>query len=101
MTTERKADPRDDRDDYVAWLCFKHRHDNQQPYLIVCDSDTPGAFKVYRRHALDAAEAEIARLRKAIEDSSHGDTCSWLLSRGKPLRDRCDCHKTEARFTTP
>jgi hypothetical protein len=42
-------------DDYVAWLCFRHRNDNQQPYLAVCDSDSPGAFKVYRHTADDGS----------------------------------------------
>lgn len=36
------------RAEHVAWLCFGHRSDNHQPYLFLCDSDTPGAFKVYR-----------------------------------------------------
>ena len=40
-----------DINDYVAWLCFRNRKDNQQPYLAICDSDTPGAFKVYRHPA--------------------------------------------------
>ncbi len=37
-------------DDYIAWMCWKHRHGNDQDaYLSLCDSDTPNAFKVYRR----------------------------------------------------
>lgn len=43
--------PRPDciQQDYVAWMCYRHRGD--QPYLVLCDSDEPGAFKVYRRKA--------------------------------------------------
>lgn len=36
------------KSEHVAWLCFRHRADNEQPYLVICDSDVPGAFKVYR-----------------------------------------------------
>lgn len=37
--------------EHVAWLCFRHRGDNRQPYLTLCDSDTLGAFKVFRESA--------------------------------------------------
>jgi hypothetical protein len=59
-------------DDYVAWLCFGHLEGGGS-YLSVCDSDTKGAFKVYRhsQQPLDAAAiraqafAEIAALMEA------------------------------------
>lgn len=53
--------PKDDN--YVAWLCWagdeSHRH------LKVCDSDTQGAFKVYRKGvsamASERLEQELVR----------------------------------------
>ena len=36
-------------DDYVAWLCFVGATDDPHRHLKLCDSDTPGAFRVYRR----------------------------------------------------
>ena len=33
--------------EHVAWCCIK-LHDNDQTTIHLCDSDTPGAFKVYR-----------------------------------------------------
>jgi hypothetical protein len=43
-------------DNYVAWICLRHRADNGETYLKLCDSDEPGAFKVYRGQT---ASAEI------------------------------------------
>lgn len=34
--------------EHCAWLVFKRRDGSDQSYLSLCDSDTPGAFKVYR-----------------------------------------------------
>lgn len=34
-------------DDYVAWLRYQH-HDGDVTTIHVCDSDAPGAFRVYR-----------------------------------------------------
>ena len=36
-------------DDYVCWLVWTHSADRQNNALKICDSDTPGAFRVYRR----------------------------------------------------
>ncbi len=33
-------------EDYVAWLCW--RGDETHRHLVLCDSDSDGAFKVYR-----------------------------------------------------
>jgi hypothetical protein len=41
--------PRNVDDDYVAWLCFVGATDDPRRHLKLCDSDTPGAFRVYRR----------------------------------------------------
>lgn len=38
-------------DDYVAWL--RYVHEGERTRIVVCDSDAKGAFKVYRRFALD------------------------------------------------
>ena len=38
--------PKDERTDYVAWCCYAGGT------IRTCDSDTPGAFKVYRIAAL-------------------------------------------------
>ena len=34
--------------EHVAWLRFKKRSGSEESYLVLCDSDAPGAFKVYR-----------------------------------------------------
>jgi len=40
--------PRED-DNYVAWLHYVHASDEDGDYAIeVCDSDSEGAFKVWR-----------------------------------------------------
>lgn len=44
--------------DHVAWLRFKTGNDGRPATIHVCDSDAPGAFKVYR-HPADL----LARLR--------------------------------------
>ena len=41
----REAQPK--TDDYVAWLRYQH-HDGDVTTIHVCDSDAPGAFRVYR-----------------------------------------------------
>jgi hypothetical protein len=43
-----------DDDSYVAWLRYRAHYAHQ--HLVVCDSDAPGAFKVYRRAALGQPE---------------------------------------------
>jgi hypothetical protein len=43
----RKIPPPATDDNYVAWLRFKRSGEYTQ--VVVCDSDAPGAFKVYRR----------------------------------------------------
>lgn len=35
--------------DHVAWLRFRKHSDNGASYLQICDSDSDGAFKVYRK----------------------------------------------------
>ena len=46
-------------DNYVAWLTFEH-HSGNRVSIHVCDSDTKGAFKVYR-HA-PAPPPDVTRL---------------------------------------
>jgi hypothetical protein len=36
-------------DDHVAWLRSVGNTDDPHRHLQLCDSDSPGAFKVYRR----------------------------------------------------
>jgi hypothetical protein len=59
-------------DDYVAWMRFAHRTDNQQPYLQICDSDAEGAFKVYRHPLPGAAPAEEWEYRPTWGCLLHG-----------------------------
>lgn len=35
--------------DYIGYARWRHRGDDQQPYLSICDSDSEGSFKIYRR----------------------------------------------------
>ena len=56
--------------EHVAWLRFRHRGDNQQPYLSVCDSDAPGAFRVYR----ETNEASICT--RGMGDTAHDGPCN-------------------------
>lgn len=59
--TCRKIDkPASSDDDYVAWLCFRGRGD--QVWLKICNSDTPGAFKVFRQPVFDI-ESAVNRFR--------------------------------------
>jgi len=44
-------------DNYVAWLRHKH-HDDGKVTIHLCDSDSPGAFKVYRHAAPPATVSE-------------------------------------------
>ena len=44
-------------EDYVAWCRFTG---NNGP-IVTCDSDAPGAFKVYRRPALNTERLEEAK----------------------------------------
>lgn len=41
------GEPRQDPDDYVAWCRFTGKT------IVTCDSDAPGAFKVYRISAIN------------------------------------------------
>jgi hypothetical protein len=63
-------------DDYVAWMRFAHRTDNQQPYLQICDSDAEGAFKVYRHPLPGAAPAEKWEYRAAGKHDQ-SDPCEY------------------------
>ena len=43
-------------DDYVAWLTFRKKDGTHSDGRIrICDSDSPGAFKVYRAAPISAA----------------------------------------------
>jgi hypothetical protein len=34
--------------EHVAWMRYKKRGGSDESFLVLCDSDAPGAFKVYR-----------------------------------------------------
>ena len=57
-------------DDYVAWLCFGHLEGGGS-YLSVCDSDTKGAFKVYR-HSQPSLDSAAIRAQAYAEALEHG-----------------------------
>jgi hypothetical protein len=46
---------------YVAWLCFRGGRDGEHLASVhTCDSNFPGAFKVYRWPAIEAAIRTVA-----------------------------------------
>ncbi len=66
------SEPGQSVDNYVAWLCFD-RHENGDVSIHVCDSDTKGAFKVYRHPAQPISEpTQWAPYIRAIEKSYYG-----------------------------
>ena len=61
--------PAADADDYVAWCTYER--DEREPDIervVLCDSDTKGAFKVYRRPAADAPapQGEAQQMKSAM-----------------------------------
>lgn len=65
-----------DADDYVAWCT--HERDEGEPDLeriVLCDSDTKGAFKVYRH-----PDAELTNLRDALRSLPELIPTNWLDS---------------------
>jgi hypothetical protein len=68
--------PKDERNDYVAWCCYT------KGAIRTCDSDTPGAFKVYRRAALAEEPASaLTPHQKAVEEAA-GYGIDWGLANG-------------------
>lgn len=63
--------------DHVAYLRYRHRKDKpEQPYIVICDCDIPGAFPVYKQPLVDKDYAqnivEAARgYYKAIATKGH------------------------------
>lgn len=53
--------------DHVAWLRFNDHNGRTPTTLHLCDSDAPGAFKVYRHPP--ALECENAALREALAEA--------------------------------
>src|SRR5271166_4864729 len=52
--------------EYAAWAVYRHR--NGVAFISLCDSDTPGAFKLYTEAALRAAvEAEQEECSKVLD----------------------------------
>ena len=50
-------------DDYVAWLTFRKKDGTHSDGRIrICDSDSPGAFKVYRAAPITARVRNSPRL---------------------------------------
>lgn len=61
---ERMAAKAQLTDDYVAWLTFRKKDGTHSDGRIrICDSDSPGAFKVYR-----AAPISISAVIESIDD---------------------------------
>jgi hypothetical protein len=55
-------------DRYVAWARFNTHDGRSATTLHLCDSDAPGAFRVYRwEDVQDGAAREIKRLTAALE----------------------------------
>ena len=55
-------------DRYVAWVRFNTHDGRSATTLHLCDSDAPGAFRVYRwEDVQDGAAREIKRLTAALE----------------------------------
>lgn len=44
--------------EYIGYARWRHREDNQQPYLSICDSDDEGAFPIYRHPKAEATLPE-------------------------------------------
>ncbi len=65
---------REGQEDYIGWARWRHRGDNHQAYLSICDSDAEGAFKIYRhsqgcdglRSQKAALESQLAEAKAAI-----------------------------------
>ena len=57
---------REEPDDYVAFLCWAGDTPEQR-HLKLCNSDTPGAFKVYRGEARERAEGALREAQELIE----------------------------------
>jgi hypothetical protein len=66
MFTEERSD------DYVAWL--RYVHEGERTRIVVCDSDAPGAFKVYReRHSCPCAWCN----GPLLHEGPHATWCPW------------------------
>jgi hypothetical protein len=88
--------PRPESDDYVAWLRTVGATDDLKRHLQICDSDTPGAFKVYRH-----AASELARLRAAVPEARSNlkimqTSFDEALAEITRLRAECDQWKKAA-----
>jgi hypothetical protein len=88
-------------ENYVAWMRFRHRADNQQPYLQICNSDDEGAFRVYRESELAAEQSRLDWLLARSHMSVHGsEKRGWVVcdqsngltiaGRGKTGREAID-----------
>lgn len=65
-------------DSHIAYLRFRKRSDNLQPYLVLCNSNDEGAFKVYRHTTeedLRIAREELASLKVTLNATHSGDDC--------------------------
>ena len=66
-----------ERDNYVAWLRYRHGY-NDNVQIEVCDSDSEGAFKVYRHPERTQAEPAASGVQRPEwglkEDGSLGNT---------------------------
>src|SRR5271157_3272428 len=62
-----------ERNNYVAWLCFRGGRDGDSVASVhTCDSNYPGAFKVYRWSVIDAALIKvIAKVQREANE------CEW------------------------
>lgn len=85
LSTE-KSEP----DDYVAWLTFRKKDGTHSDGRIrICDSDSPGAFKVYRAAPISAV------LESIDEDAPRGlGFCPYCNSDG--CSGAPGCHNDEA-----
>ena len=68
--------------EHVAWLRFLHRGDNQQPYLTLCDSDDPGAFKVFRESPMERLAQDRGAM--CIRYPNHNGPCNGLPRKDCP-----------------
>ncbi len=70
-------------------------HDPNRPDKVQRRAKAEARFN--RRRAPDPRDAELARLRKAIEDAPHGPTCRTHFAEvGMPPPPSCDCWKARA-----
>lgn len=75
--------------DHVAWLRFNDHNGRRPTTIHLCDSDAPGAFKVYR--APDDAERELAE-----EQSAHRVSCQ-MFARETIRADKAEAELAELR----